>query len=94
MIQILVSGNAVIVIAHAKFAIYCDVFPTLDIPRGVVNFLSNENISDLELSWCATDYVNYEKQLFTPNLEKNIYKPYSTQTNCTLSLSNNFINYI
>lgn len=73
LIQILISGNSVIVIADANscsLAPYCDIFSTSEIPRGVINFLSNENTSDLELSLCATDYVNYEKQLFAFNFEQ------------------------
>ncbi|XP_018366170.1 PREDICTED: uncharacterized protein LOC108763223 [Trachymyrmex cornetzi] len=73
LIQILISGNSVIVIADkhsCSLAPYCDIFSTSKIPRGVINFLYNQNTKDLELSLCATDYVNYEKQLFTSNFEK------------------------
>ncbi|XP_011051612.1 PREDICTED: uncharacterized protein LOC105144425 [Acromyrmex echinatior] len=73
LIQILISGNSVIVIADkhsCSLAPYCDIFSTSKIPRGVINFLFNQNTKDIELSLCATDYVNYEKQLFTSNFEK------------------------
>ena len=73
LIQILISGNSVIVIADkhsCNLTPYCDIFSTSKIPRGVINFLFNQNTKDLELSLCATDYVNYEKQLFTSNFEK------------------------
>ncbi|XP_018302036.1 uncharacterized protein [Mycetomoellerius zeteki] len=73
LIQILISGNSVIVIADkhsCSLAPYCDIFSTSKIPRGVINFLFNQNTKDLELSLCATDYINYEKQLFTSNFEK------------------------
>ncbi|XP_036151079.1 uncharacterized protein LOC105833147 [Monomorium pharaonis] len=65
LIQILLSGNSVIVIADANscsLAPYCDLFSTCRIPRGVINLLSNEDIRNLELSLCATDYANYEKK--------------------------------
>ncbi|KYM94791.1 hypothetical protein ALC62_14386, partial [Cyphomyrmex costatus] len=73
LVQILISGNCVIVIADkhsCSLAPYCDIFSTSKIPRGVINFLFNQNTKDLELSLCETDYVNYEKQLFTSNFDK------------------------
>lgn len=95
LIQILISGNSVIVLHDANsysLASYCDIFSLSKIPRGVINVLSNEDTSDLELSLCGTDYANYEKQLFTVNLKK-------TYLNLTLSKqivlsNNNFINDI
>ncbi|TGZ56879.1 uncharacterized protein [Temnothorax longispinosus] len=73
LMKILISGNSVIVLTDANsssLAPYCDIFSLAKVPRGVVNVLSNENTSDLELSLCATDYANYEKQLFTSSLKK------------------------
>lgn len=87
LIQILISGNSVIVIADANscsLAPYCDIFSTSNIPRGVINFLSNENTSDLELSLCATDYANYEKQFF--NLEKIYINLYTLPKQVVFSL--------
>ncbi|XP_039306240.1 uncharacterized protein LOC105196429 isoform X2 [Solenopsis invicta] len=68
LIQILLSGNSVIVIADANscsLAPYCDFFSICKIPPGVINLLSNENISNLELSLCTRDYAKYETKIFT-----------------------------
>ncbi|XP_024883489.1 uncharacterized protein LOC112462121 isoform X1 [Temnothorax curvispinosus] len=73
LMKILISGNSVIVLTDANsssLAPYCDIFSLAKVPRGVVNVLSNENTSDLEMSLCATDYANYEKQLYTSSLKK------------------------
>jgi len=88
LIQILISGNSVIVLSDANscnLAPYCDIFSLSKIPQGVINVLSNENTSDLELSLCATDYANYEKQFFTFSLEK-MYKNLTLPKQIVLSL--------
>jgi len=88
LIQILASGNSVIVIADANscsLAPYCDMFSTSKIPPGVINFLSNENTSDLELSLCLTDYANYEKRIFNLQLE-NRYTNLTLPKQIVLSL--------
>ncbi|XP_011865375.1 PREDICTED: uncharacterized protein LOC105560676 [Vollenhovia emeryi] len=80
LIQILICGNSVIVLTDmnsSNLAQYCDIFSLCKIPRGVVNVLSHANTSDLELSLCATDYVNYEEQFFTSSWDE-------TYTNLTL----------
>lgn len=95
--QILISGNSVIVLTDAtscKVASYCDIFSSSQIPRGVINVLSNENTRDLELSLCTTAYANYEKRFFTSSWEKT-YINLTLPKQIVVPLSNdNFINDI
>lgn len=95
LIQILISGNSVIVLNDANscsLAPYCDIFSSCKIPRGVINVLSNGDTSNLELSLCATDYANYEKKFFALNLKKT-YINLTLPKQIVLS-NNNFINDI
>lgn len=95
LIQILISGNSVIVLNDANsysLAPLCDIFSSSKIPQGVINVLSNEDTSDLELCLCATDYANYEKQFFALNLKKT-YMNLTISKQIVLS-NNNFINNI
>lgn len=78
LIQVLISGNSVIVICNAAYTLapYCDMFSTSDIPPGVINMLSRECIDDI-LNKSLFD--NYEKRLFVEN------DPGKTYTNLTMS---------
>jgi len=74
LIQILTFGNSVIVICNTdscNLVPYCNMFSASEIPPGVINLLSNENIKELELALCGMDYANYAEKFFsTINLEK------------------------
>ncbi|XP_024883465.1 uncharacterized protein LOC112462106 isoform X1 [Temnothorax curvispinosus] len=68
LMQILTVGNSVIVICDSNFCSlvpYCNMFSVSEIPPGVINLLSSENVKDLELSLCGMDYESYAKQFFS-----------------------------
>jgi len=73
VIESLFAGNSVIVICGfgtcslVSSLSYCDLFSMSNIPPGVVNLLSSENIKALESILCKKDYESYAKQFFTEN---------------------------
>lgn len=76
LMQILTVGNSVIVICDTNscsLAPYCNMFLASEIPPGVINLLSNENVRELELGLCGTDYASYAEQLFSENNLEEMY---------------------
>lgn len=81
LMQILIVGNSVIVISDKKSCLaeyfHMSSISDNEIPPGVINFLSSENINKLELL-CRTDYASYEKRFWTGNNAEvciNLTKP-------------------
>jgi len=76
LMYILIAGNSVIVICDTdscSLVPYCNMFSISNIPPGVINLLSSENINELELSLCGMDYASYAKQLFSVNDHEKTY---------------------
>lgn len=75
--QILIAGNSVIVICDGKnscsLAQYCDKFSVSEIPSGVINLLSHDNLKTLEFSLCTTTYDSYAEQFFLEDNPKKTY---------------------
>ncbi|XP_011700263.1 PREDICTED: uncharacterized protein LOC105457345 [Wasmannia auropunctata] len=83
MIQILTAGNSVIVINNTNscnLAPYYNIFSAAGIPPGVINLLSNENIQELELALCGTDYASYAKQFVPISQPRNPEKMFMNFT--------------
>ncbi|KYN32391.1 hypothetical protein ALC56_13248, partial [Trachymyrmex septentrionalis] len=76
LMQILISGNSVIVIFDANFcnpSSYYDMFSRCEIPPGVINLLSHENISSLESKLCLEDYTTYASRYFLKGTSVDTY---------------------
>ncbi|GAB1862237.1 Aldehyde dehydrogenase domain-containing protein [Camponotus japonicus] len=75
--QVLIAGNSVIVICDGKdscsLAQYCDKFSVSEIPSGVINLLSHDNLKTLEASLCATTYDSYSEQFFLKDNPEKTY---------------------
>lgn len=86
LMQTLIAGNSVIVIFDANFCNltwYCDMFSMCEIPSGVINILSQENIDLLEYKLCSMKYSDYANQIFSKG---NSLKSYIA-TNDKLTMS-------
>lgn len=75
--QILIAGNCVIVICDGKdsysIAQYCDKISASEIPPGVINLLSHDNLETLLFSLCKTDYDSYAEQFFSKDNPEKTY---------------------
>ncbi|XP_011707446.1 PREDICTED: uncharacterized protein LOC105462506 isoform X2 [Wasmannia auropunctata] len=92
MIQILTAGNSVIVINNTNscnLTSYCNIFSAAAIPPGVINLLSNENMQELELALCGTDYASYAKQfvpISQPRNQEKMFMNFTTPKHIILPL--------
>ncbi|XP_072764499.1 uncharacterized protein [Anoplolepis gracilipes] len=76
--QALLAGNSVIIIFDKNFyniSPYLNMFTISDIPPGVINMLSSENVTDLESRLCGIQYSVYAKRFF-PVSEGKLYEKY------------------
>ncbi|KAL6262357.1 hypothetical protein P5V15_007446 [Pogonomyrmex californicus] len=79
LMLILISGNSTIVIDDPNsysLVRYCEIF-SVYLPSGVLNYLSNEDTSNMEIELCWTDYENYKNQIF---VESDFQKTYLNLT--------------
>ncbi|XP_025075152.1 uncharacterized protein LOC105431217 isoform X5 [Pogonomyrmex barbatus] len=79
LMLILISGNSTIVIDDPNsysLVRYCEIF-SVYLPSGVLNYLSNEDTSNIEIELCWTDYENYKNQIF---VESNFQKTFLNLT--------------
>jgi len=76
LIQTLIAGNSVIVMFDANFcnpSSYYDMFSTCEIPPDVINLLSHENTSSLDLKLCLEDYTTYANRYFLKGTSMETY---------------------
>ncbi|KYN08505.1 hypothetical protein ALC62_00489 [Cyphomyrmex costatus] len=76
LMQTLISGNPVIVIFDANFcnpSSYFDMFLMCEIPPGVINLLSHEDVSTLEYKLCLDNYTNYVNEIFLKGTSLEAY---------------------
>lgn len=78
LMQILTVGNSVIIISDTNLCSlvpYCNMFSASEIPPGVINLLSSDNMKELELFLCGMDYASYaEQSFFSKDCIEEIYE--------------------